>query len=289
MQVVMGGLLFLPLALAPAAAWAQPAPPPVGTPPADAAPAGYPPAAGNPPPPAAYPPANGYPPPAAYPPPGGYPPPGYPPPPAYPAPGYPPGRYYPAPYAQARAPGAENHDGVYLRLQLGIGYTSMSASMNGTDVSVAGAGPGFGIAVGGAVNSHLIIYGTVIDSEASDPEVKVNGQSQGSTNNGTSAGVVGIGAGLAYYLDSNLFFAGSLLASRLVVDDSNGNSLGKSEWGFTFEGLLGKEWWVSDNWGLGVSGQLLLGAMKDHATIAGEAVPTWTLAAFSVLFSATYN
>jgi hypothetical protein len=166
----------------------------------------------------------------------------------------------------------------------------MSTSSNGSDLSVAGMGAGFGIALGAAINSHLVIYGTFIDSEASEPEVKVNGQSLGNTNNGTTAGVVGVGGGLAYYLDSNVFFAGSLLGSRLVVNDNNNNSLGKSDWGVTFEALLGKEWWVSDNWGLGVSGQLLLGSMKDHATTPTTTdVPTWQLAAFSVLFSATYN
>jgi len=62
----------------------------------------------------------------------------------------------------------------------------------------------------------------------------------------------------------------------------------RSAWGFTFEGLFGKEWWVSDNWGLGVCGQVLLGAMKDRPE-SHESVPTWRLTVFSVLFSASYN
>jgi hypothetical protein len=102
------------------------------------------------------------------------------------------------------------------------------------------------------------------------------------------AGVLGIGGGAAYYLDSNLFFAGSLVGSKLFIDDVNGNTAVQSDLGITIEGLVGKEWWVSDNWGLGVSGQLLLGVMKDQATPNGSP-PTWKLAAFSVLFSASYN
>ena len=86
-----------------------------------------------------------------------------------------------------------------------------------------------------------------------------------------------------------MFLAGSLLASRLVVSDSNNNDIGRSDWGFTFEGLIGKEWWVSDNWGLGISAQGLLGAMKDQQTTPGQSVPTWHVAAFTLLFSATYN
>ena len=236
-----------------------------------------------------------------YAPPPGYPPSPYAPPPGYPVPGYPPrpGRSYPAPSAQEDDPGAESHDGFYLRMQLGLGYTSMSASKNGTNASVAGGGTSFAIALGGAINPHVIIYGTVTNSTASKPDGKISGPSPDYNNKGRAfglvgvggygnAGVVGLGGGMAYYLDSNLFFAGSLLGSRLFIDNDSGNTLARTAWGFTFEGLAGKEWWVSDNWGLGVSGQVLLGAMKDEG-IAGEDVATWTVAAFSVLFSATYN
>ena len=222
------------------------------------------------------------------------------PPPVYPAPEYSPlPSHDPAPEAPARAPGAEHHDGFYLRLQSGVGYTNMSASTKGTDLSIAGGGGSFGIALGAALNSHLIVYGTLIDDAALGPTYKITGPSMSATGNGMlvgavsiggfgRAGVVGVGGGVAYYLDSNLFFAGSLLGSRLFVDDSNGNAAARSDWGFTFEGLFGKEWWVSDNWGLGVAGQMLLGAMKDRP-LANESVPTWHLAAFSVLFSASYN
>ena len=169
----------------------------------------------------------------------------------------------------------------------------------GTDLSIAGNSGSFGIALGGAVIPRLIIYGTLIDSVVRQPTYKINGPSLSATNAGRTAGVVsvgglgtagvvGVGGGIAYYLDWNVFFAGTLLASRLFVNNSNGDTAANTDWGFTFEGLFGKEWWVSDNWGLGVSGQLLLGAMKDHA-VAGESVGTWHLAAFSVLFSATYN
>jgi hypothetical protein len=226
------------------------------------------------------------------------PPPVYPPPPpAYPPP---PDQYDPTPQAPPRAAGAETHDGFYLRLQLGAGYTRMSSSTKGTDSSIAGTSGGFDLAVGAALNPSLIIYGTFIDSvirkptfEASGPDLSnaSNGMLTGTTTIGGVDGntaVVGLGGGVAYYFPSNLFLAGSLLASRVGVEDSSGNTLAKSDWGFTFEGQVGKEWWVSDNWGLGVAGRLLLGAMQDHP-LATESVPTWYLTSFSVLFSATYN
>ena len=265
---------------------AQPGPGPAAQP-------GYPPNA-YPPPPSGYPPQAGYPPPSGYPPSSGYPPgQGYPPQPGYPPaqPGYPPpprgyyaGSYGPPP---ATPPGWHSHDGAYLRLQLGFGYTSMSTGSSTSDLKVSGGGAGFGIAIGGAVSKNVIIYGTIVDSLASNPTVERDGISQ--TANGASAGVVGLGGGLAYYLDNNVFFAGSLLASRLVINDTNGNQIGKSDWGFTFEGLFGKEWWVSDDWGIGASLQVMLGRMKDQDTFATASPPTWSVAAFNLLFSATYN
>ncbi len=168
----------------------------------------------------------------------------------------------------------------------------MSASSGDTSLSVHGGGAGFGVAVGGAVAQNVIIYGTLVDSVASSPTFTETfaGQTSTATANNASAGVVGIGAGLAYYLDSNVFFAGSLLASRLVINDSNNNPIARTDLGFTFEGLVGKEWWASDNWGLGVSAQVMAGVMKDQQqTFTTQAPPTWRVLAFNVLFSATYN
>ena len=76
----------------------------------------------------------------------------------------------------------------------------------------------------------------------------------------------------------------------MVVDDKDGNRIGESEWGATFAAQVGKEWWVSDNWDLGGTAQLMVGAMKDKDPIViGGEVPTWKVAAFALLFSANYN
>lgn len=257
---------------------AQVAPPPEDGTTAPAAPApqpGYPP---NPPP--------GYGPPSGYPPP-----PPYPPPPAYPPP---PPHYYRGSYGTPPPPpGSHTHDGGYFRLQFGLGYNNMSASAGGDTLKVTGGGGGLGIAFGGAVTPNLIIYGTILDSVATDPTISQSGVSGNfsGTANGASAGVVGLGAGVAYYLDPavNVFLSATLMAARLVVNDKNGNTIGRSNFGLTAEGQVGKEWWVSDNWGLGASLQGVFGKMDDSEAVAGGPVPTWTVFAFNVLLSATYN
>lgn len=277
-------LVFLSLALAPAA-HAQSAPPAALTP------EETPPRQTDDVPPADQSATADRPPPAATPPP-------------YAIPAYPPlprARSLPTPEPRpVRAAGAEEHDGFYLRFDLGVGYTGMSASLNGTERAIAGTAIDFDLALGAAVSPHLVIYGAFIGSSVRSPQTTFSGQP---LTTSTAAGMItatadiggygaafvgGLGGGVAYYFDSNLFLAGSLLASRLVRDYEDGAPAARSDWGFTFEGLIGKEWWVSDNWGLGICGRLLLGAMKDQP-IGSESVPTWKLAAFAALLSASYN
>jgi len=112
----------------------------------------------------------------------------------------------------APAPGAHTHDGFYLRLQLGGGYTSLSTHVGDAAVSIAGKSLGLGVALGGSVTSHLIVYGALVEDVAFNPSN--TNEVSGTTSNGLGtiedqsfggdikgAGVVGIGAGTAYYLD----------------------------------------------------------------------------------------
>jgi hypothetical protein len=231
-----------------------------------------PPADPNAPPP-------GYQDPNAAPPAGYAPPPGaYTPPPAYTAPpGYPPTAY-------AAPPPANLHDGFYLRLHLGGGFTNLSASQAGTDVTISGGSETFGAAFGGVVSPNLIIYGSLFGSSMTDPAVDVSGTSL--TSSGT-VNLIGVGPGLAYYFEPvNMYVAGTLAAMKVTTSDSSGNnSADGTKWGFGLQAMVGKEWWVTQDWGLGVAGEVLFASMKDSA----DSTITWTGTAFSVAFSATYN
>ena len=164
----------------------------------------------------------------------------------------------------------------------------MKANSGGADLKISGGSVAIGVAVGGAVTENLIIFGTLTGTSISNPDVTSSGTTIG-TGNGT-ADSFGLGLGLAYYLQPmNLYLSGSLLANEISINDSNGNKIGESDFGVGFEGLVGKEWWVSDNWGLGVAGQFVYASMKDKDTFGTGNPPTWTSTAFSLLFSATFN
>ena len=187
----------------------------------------------------------------------------------------------PAPAPLAGNAGAHTHDGVYVRLFLGVGYTHMAADE--ADTTVKGSGGAFGLAVGYAVSPNLIAYGELFDNVAVGPTMEVGGATYGSDDD-VAAGTVGVGIGVAYYLPSNIYVSGTLAMSQVTIQQ-DGEEVGESEFGPGVSLMVGKEWWVSKNWGLGVAGQIYGGRMKDQGTNP----PTWTTTAFTLAFSATFN
>jgi hypothetical protein len=175
------------------------------------------------------------------------------------------------------------HFGFFIRPELGFGYFSSSASQGGTDATISGGGGVFALAIGGAVSENFIVAGQVWDYIASSPTLKVNGVNI-PISNGSSAGVVGYGVLLNWYLQpSNLYIAVTPSFTKLVSSD--GTSSETSEWGFGVRGAVGKEWWVSDHWGIGLAASLALSSNK----FSGSGQPSWGSAAFGLTCSATYN
>jgi hypothetical protein len=228
------------------------------------------------------PPAQGAPPP--YPPPGYAP---YPPPQPYPPPGYapyPPG--YPPPQPAVYVAPPNTHDGFYLRLHLGGGFTSFSGSDSaGNSGTISGASASFGIALGGVIARDFVIFGNLFGSTIERPTVSAGGTSVPA--NGTVS-LSGIGAGLAYYVTPlNLYISGTVAATQGSVNQ-NGSASGNNahtNFGRGLQGIVGKEWWVSPNWGIGVAGEFVIASMKDNDFNDFR----WTAAAYNILFSATYN
>jgi hypothetical protein len=201
--------------------------------------------------------------------------PGAPPPPP-PPPGYGPGPAY-----GAADPNAHRHDGFYLRFFLGIGYTSMN--LEDADLTVSGAGGAFGIAAGVAVSENFIIFAEIFDDIAVNPTVKLGGMTADTED--VNAGVVAIGLGAAYYIQpSNLYVSGTLSMGQLTVQQ-DGEEVGESDFGPGVSLMVGKEWWVSNSWGLGVALQVYAGSMKDSQ----DGGPTWKTTAAAIVGSATFN
>lgn len=174
------------------------------------------------------------------------------------------------------------HDGFFLRPELGIAYMKSSASQLGNDYAVYGGAADLSIAVGGAVAENLILAAHLYSTAASNPSVELNGLKASTSD--TTSGLVGIGPQLTYYfMPVNLYLSGTLALTRLVAETNGVES--KTDFGIGARLAVGKEWWVSDNWGLGLSAHLGLSSNKDQGT-DGARFGSWTS---GVSFSATYN
>ena len=204
------------------------------------------------------------------------PPPVYPQQPGYPAPGY--------DVSAALRPGAQEHLGFFIRLLGGPNYISSGFSTMGVKASVSGFGGFFDFAVGSAVAQNVVIYGEATMYSLLSGSIKVTG------NNGTTAeadttdnGVsIGLGPGAAYYLmPINLYFGGSLQVNFLRGDLYK-SGVDYPDIGLAFNGDVGKEFFVSDDWGVGANLRLT------YARNSFQSV-TYNTFALALCFSATFN
>jgi len=204
------------------------------------------------------------------------------------APQPPPPAYYPqGPQAGFADPTIHRHLGFFIRPEVGLGYAYMTSSSGGVDMTVKGGGGAFGIAVGGAMSENFILGFQAWDVVAMSPTVEMSGGGttlSGSTSSDTTAGIVGYGLLLNWYTPGNTYVAVTPSLTRLALSTTSGNA--NSEWGFGVRAALGKEWWVSNHWGLGLGAALALSSNKDSG---GSGAPTFTSLGFSVNFSATFN
>jgi hypothetical protein len=186
--------------------------------------------------------------------------------------------------APAYGPAPFQHDGLFLRAYLGIGYGRFGSEVPGTgQVIIDGGGAGLALAAGWTIRPNLILYLELFGNGMGQPDVTVDGTTF-ETSEDASASVAGLGPGLAFYTRTNVFVSGTLGISRIVVTD-NDETIGESQAGLGFNGMVGKEFWLSPTFALGVVGQLFLGSMKDEQ----DSDITWGAFGLTLGVSATYN
>lgn len=187
--------------------------------------------------------------------------------------------------------GVEQHDGFMLRLTLGFGGGAASLEPQDTSAvlstDISGAGGAFSIDIGGAPVDDLNIHLRISTFTMVDPTVTVDAAGISDELNG-SFGSSFFGLGLTYYfMPINLYITAALGVSRLTVDiDSDNEDPRGTDAGFGFNFDVGKEWWVSDNWGLGLAGRFVL---VSGTTNDADLETAFGMTAFALLFSATYQ
>lgn len=170
------------------------------------------------------------------------------------------------------------HDGFFLRLMLGPGYTAVSRP----DFRWSGLGVGMNLSVGGAVVRNFVIHADLRGVWLGNPRQRTGGHSSD-----FDADIVfeSVGAGATYYfMPYNVYVTAGAGIGVLAFEDNAGGTSKDSKPGLTLNAALGKEWWVGSDWGLGVAGQIVYTRVQDYIDdkhLHGLAI--------NVMFSATYN
>ena len=182
-------------------------------------------------------------------------------------------------------PGVETHDGFMLRLAAGLGSSSASeVLLSGGEVGWRGLAGTFSLDIGGAVAGDLALHGRLASFVTFNPTVEVDGTDLGTAED-LSISFTLFGIGLTYYfMPVNIYLTGVVGISG-VSTTFRGETRQGSYRGLGLNFDVGKEWWVSDNWALGVAGRLWMSSIAEDAD-EGEGALTTT--GLLVMFSTTY-
>jgi hypothetical protein len=181
--------------------------------------------------------------------------------------------------AQESASGVHTHDGFYLNLDLGLGYEQTKIDTD-PEITFSGLAGQFSVAAGAALTPNFVLAGRLWGVSVFEPDVEVEGLGSGTAEDVTLS-LNGIGVDLTYYFQPvNVYVTVTPSLVRATLDD--GNSSGSSDYGFGARFAVGKEWWVSDNWGIGLNAQAAFASPEDE----GVKLPS---AWFGVGFSATFD
>ncbi|MCP3135837.1 outer membrane beta-barrel protein [Pyxidicoccus xibeiensis] len=184
--------------------------------------------------------------------------------------------------AAAQDAGRHSHDGLYLRLQVGGGYTRAESTFE--DLAVKGAAGAVNAELGFAVLQNFIIYGKLFGASAQNPDLEFGDVTIEGQDDDVSQNFGALGAGVTYYLmPANVYLSGALSFARLTITE-DGDTIAETDPGVGLHLGVGKEWWVSDNWGLGVGGELALGRIRSD-----DGEDDWNVLNVMLLLSATFN
>ncbi len=150
------------------------------------------------------------------------------------------------------------HKGFHFEFGLGPAFGTITdkAFIHGSSgtLEFVGTGAAIDIKLGGSLQENLILTFDILNKAVVSPELKVNGISVGTSNN-LSISEVTYGGGLTYYLmPSDVFLSATLGAGTFVLSNSQSNITTRTDYGFSMQLKVGKHWWISNKWGISLSG-----------------------------------
>jgi hypothetical protein len=164
-----------------------------------------------------------------------------------------------------------------------VGYSRSTVDVVGAQQVFDGGGAALSFAIGGCLVENLALHADLFGVSAVGPRARFDGGTTIATS-GRDASLtsVGVGIGMTYYvMPMNLYLGASIGVGRVAARDGNGEV--QSDPGGALDFLVGKEWWVSPNWGIGIAGQVVI------VRVPSRGDSDFITTGLGVLFSATYN
>lgn len=188
--------------------------------------------------------------------------------------------------SQAVSAERDHESGFFLRLATGgePAKTDISDSF-GNSLELSGVGVDVEIAIGGIIAPNLAVHGTLWGWVITDPdaEVVIAGFDPMSGEFPGELTLSALGGGVTYYfMPINIYLTGSIGFGSISLD-VEGES-GDTDTGLALEAAVGKEWFVSDRWGLGLAVGITYHSFPDP-----DVDENWNGISIPVRFSATFN
>ena len=192
--------------------------------------------------------------------------------------------------------GYHRHDGFYLSMSIGpvFGNVMVNTKSYGTlnTINMSGTGGVFDFKIGGAIRENLILHADLISNGIAGPTIETTRNL--STTSVKAPDTFGVGeamygVGMTYYvMPSNILISGTLGLGKFTLTDTKDTKNNMTtQGGLSLQLKLGKEWWVSKNWGLGVG--LTYGTTKVTNESTGNPTEELNSNRFGILFNTTFN
>jgi hypothetical protein len=182
------------------------------------------------------------------------------------------------------------HDGFYFRGATGLGYTSTSLSLSPAvagvpDQSLGGVSIGFDAWFGGSPIPGLAIGGGLTGYDVPSPTLKSGGMSASADGHMTLSIVALFGD---YYFNPNQGLHLEALAGFGVLGRTygNGETSNNDPSGLALGIGFGNDWWVSDEWSIGVLGRFIYAPLS--YSVGGESAKYSTITP-ALMATFTYN
>lgn len=149
-------------------------------------------------------------------------------------------------------------DGLYASWSVGVGLLAVNDRITdggSSSIQTKGGAGGTNIRIGAAIKDNLVLHAGLLTGVSGALSVKSDGDGSGIISGADNLVMRIYAGGVSYYfMPSNIFVSGSLGLGTLEIRKNLEEIV--SDPGLGLIAKVGKDWWISKNWDLGLSFEL---------------------------------